>query len=150
MGQPQRSVFIITLITLILSTATLAQDRVTNRGVLKRTTTMASAGVAITTLSDMMGARTLFNEDRAKSARKDLIKATRAIPSVFRRPHTDPHSQARPEIWTLWDDFRARAKTARQAAWALDTDSLADLRKSLPKLVVACHNCHQYYRYLPR
>lgn len=141
-----RSAFAITFFALLLATTVLAQNDITDRGVQKRVNTMRRANIALITLSDMMGAKILFDKDYAKSARRDLIAATDNIPSVFRRPHSDPHSHARPRIWVQWSDFKARAKLAEQAARDLNTKSLAKLRLTLPKLVIACHACHKTYR----
>ena len=145
-GQPQRFAILATLAALMLATATLAHDGVTNRGVLKRMQDMNAARATLGVLSDMMGARAQFDKLRAKAARKRLIATTRAIPSRFRRPQSDPQSYARATIWTRWDDFRARARTAKRAASALDVDSLGDLRVTLPGLVMACLECHKVYR----
>lgn len=145
-GLFQRFAILATLAALILATATLAHDGVTNRGVLKRMQDMNAARAALGVLSDMMGARAQFDQGRAKAARKQLIATTRSIPSRFKRPQRDPQSYARAVIWTRWDDFRARARTARRAASSLDVDSLGDLRITLPRLVMACLECHKIYR----
>lgn len=137
------------LCLLILATTTLAQSGVGNRGVLKRMTTMTTARTAVETLANMMAGRVRFSSTQARAARRNLISATRSIPSVFRRPHTDPLSRARPEIWWQWDDFKTRARTAKKAAQALRVDRLGALRSSLPDLINACLGCHQTYRKPP-
>jgi len=131
---------------LLLATVGVAQTGVVNRGVLKRMATMTTAKTAIDTLANMMAGRFRFNRPQAHAARRDLIAATRSIPSVFRKPHTDLQSRARTEIWRQWDDFETRAKTAQMAAQALRVDRLETLRSTLPGLMHACLNCHQTYR----
>lgn len=138
------------LIVLCLASVAFAQtgqiNRVTNPGVQDRMNTMNSANAALTVLGDMMGGRALFDKDRAKAARHELKTATRRIPAVFRKPHTDPLSQAKPVIWQQWSDFKSRAKATQRAVRALDTDSLPDLRRTLPRVVQSCLNCHKTYR----
>jgi cytochrome c556 len=152
--RPQHLATAVTLAALSLATAALSQSgqisQVTDPGVQTRMDTMNRANAALTTLNDMMGGRALFDRGRANAARKDLMAVTKTIPSVFRKPHADPLSNARPLIWSNWRDFKLRAKRAQRAAWNLDTDSLSDLRQSLPRMVQACLRCHDTYRDDPR
>jgi len=138
--------FSIILVAALIASATFASHGVHDEGVQKRMATMAAAGGALQTLGDMIGGRAIFDRARAKTARGDLIRATRAIPKRFRRPHSDPLSAARPTIWLQWKDFRSKAKEAQRASRALDVGRLEDLRKTLPRLVKACLACHQTYR----
>jgi len=132
--------------TMVLTSATLAQNGVANRGVLKRMETMAGARGAIEVLANMMAGRIRFDGQKAHAARKELIKATRSIASVFRKPHSDPLSRARPDIWEHWDDFKARAETANRAARRLNVTRLGALRSTLPDMISACLACHRSYR----
>lgn len=131
---------------MVLTSATLAQNGVVNRGVLQRMTTMAVARTAIETLANMMAGRYRFDRKVARAARRDLIDATRLIPKVFKKPHFDPLSRARPDIWIRWDDFKTRADTANRAARRLKVDRLGALRSTLPDMIRACLSCHQTYR----
>ncbi len=144
---PLYAVFCGVLIAMTVPTlTTLAQNTVTNRGVQKRMDTMTTAKDAIEVLADMMGGRTRFDGQKARAARKVLITATRSIASVFRKPHSDPLSRARPDIWRDWDDFKARANTANLAARRLNVYRLGALRSSLPDMINACLACHRSYR----
>lgn len=135
-----------TVLGAVLATGTVAQNGVANRGVLKRMSTMTTAKTAIDTLTNMMAGRFRFNRPQARAARRNLISATRSIPSVFRKPHSDPLSRARPDIWWQWADFKTRARTAKKAAQNLRVDRLETLRSTLPGLIHACLDCHQTYR----
>lgn len=130
----------------VLTSAVLAQNSVTNSGVQARMTTMADARAAVEILADMMGGRIRFDSTKARAARKDLVAATRSIPSVFRKPHGDPLSRARPDIWMRWDDFKTRAHAAERAARRLNTGRLGALRSTLPDVIRACLGCHKVYR----
>ena len=146
---PHRTVCAI-LVGLMVANIALAQggqvSQVSNPGVQQRMATMNAANAALTSLSDMMGGRALFDKDRALAARKALIAETGRITAVFRQPHTDPLSRARPVIWSRWGDFRSRARATHRAARRLRTSSLATLRQTLPRQVAACLNCHRAYR----
>lgn len=152
----QRWVTLVVLTVLAVATATLADNgddyngattiSVTNRGVAKRMNAMVRANASIQALGDMMGGRRLFNAHQAREVRKILIDTMDDIPSLFRRPHTDPLSRARPLIWTHRADFKSRARAAERAARDLDVNRLEDLRKTLPRLLETCLDCHTIYR----
>lgn len=142
----QRLAVFATLAILILGTATLARQGITNEYVLARTTSMTQSKTALAILGNMANGKIPFNRARASDARRDLIKSTRSIPKLFRKPHTDPQSDARPVIWTQWADFEARADNAEAAARAIDTSSLPYMLASLPQVLIACLQCHETYR----
>ncbi len=152
----QRVVAAVIIAALGLASMALAGNRidfdgpttvhVTNRAVAKRMNAMARADAAIQALGDMMGGRRLYNEHQAREVRKILIGTMEDIPSLFRRPQTDPLSRARPLIWTHKGDFRDRARAAERAARQLDVDRYEDIRRTLPRLVEACLDCHRIYR----
>lgn len=104
---------------------------------------------ALLTLSDMMAGRRVFVPKTARAARRVLMENTRRIPKSFAKQRMETNSHARPEIWTHWQDFEARASAARQAARQISASSLQGLRRSLPTMVEACHSCHQSYRRVP-
>lgn len=138
-------------ILLLITLPAMAQEQTTveHPGVLKRMATMTTAKTALAPLVDMMAGRILFNEAQAKSSRKALVRAVRNIPRRFRKPHTDPLSNAKDSIWSHWDAFSLRASTARQAARNLRTHSLNGLRQTLPDVVRACLACHTTFRKPP-
>jgi cytochrome c556 len=129
--------------------STTARNGVINRGVQNRMAAMNSAKSAVEILSNMMAGRIRFDRKAARAARKTLIKTTKTIPSAFEKPHTDPLSQAKPEIWIRWNDFKARSLMAKQAARALNPSRLETLRSTLPRLIRTCLNCHQTFRSSP-
>ncbi len=138
------------LVLLLLTGGVLAQSgqisRVTDPGVQKRMMAMNANNTALAILSDMMGGRAVFDRTRARDARRRLIYTTGRIPALFRKAHSDPLSNARPEIWSDWSGFRQQAKSARSAARKLDVSTLPRLRKTLPRMIHACLACHRAYR----
>lgn len=129
--------------------AVTAQEQITNKGVKKRVAQMLSAQDAVTTLIDMMAGRMTFNANNARAARRVLTQTSGRISRFFKKPHQDPLSNARPEIWTYWDDFRARADTSEQAARQLNVNSLNGLRRTLPNVLHSCLSCHDRFRVKP-
>lgn len=101
---------------------------------------------AIRRLSAMTTGGALFDQKQASRDRRALIRTTRAIPGLFRRPGTGAPSRASFGIWHRWDEFRARAKQATRAARQLDPQSRATLQQGLPDLVRACLECHDQFR----
>ena len=141
---------VLLVMTLALATPRLtAQEQITNKGVKKRVALMFTAQAAAATLTDMMAGRVMFHSVRARSARRTLMQTSRSIVKRFKRSHSDPLSNARPEIWTYWSDFKANAEVSEDAARRLNVKSLAGLRRTLPNLLQSCLSCHDSYRTEP-
>lgn len=129
-----------------LAFAALAASEVADPHVQRRMEAMKGARAALETLGDMAQSRTPFDPARGRTARKSLVKTTRAIPRLFRRARPDPLTRARPEIWSRWSDFKARADAAERAAKGIEIGNLNALRRTLPNLLAACLDCHKAYR----
>lgn len=139
-------VLFLLVMTLALSTPHLmAQEQITNKGVKKRVALMLTAQASVATLTDMMAGRVVFHPARARAARRTLMQTSRNIIKRFKKPHSDPLSNARPEIWTYWSDFKAKAEVADDAARQLNVNSLAGLRRTLPNVLQSCLSCHDSY-----
>ncbi|WP_245602921.1 c-type cytochrome [Leisingera methylohalidivorans] len=117
--------------------------------VTRRMALMTSQKAAMDVLTGMMAGRSSFDRDRARAARRQLIRSTGTIRKHFKKARMDPRSHARPSIWHAWKDFKARADTAEAAARNLSTRSLPALRRTLPSLMQSCLSCHETYRNTP-
>ncbi|WP_245596866.1 MULTISPECIES: c-type cytochrome [Leisingera] len=120
-----------------------------SKHVTRRMALMTSQKAAMDVLAGMMAGRTYFDRDKARTARRQLIRSTGTIRKHFKKPQLDPRSHARPLIWHAWKDFKARADTAEAAARNLSTRSLPALRRTLPSLMQSCLSCHETYRNTP-
>lgn len=120
-----------------------------SKHVTRRMALMTAQKAAMDVLTAMMAGRAVFDQGKARAARRQLIKSTSSIRKHFRKHRMDPRSHARPRIWTSWDDFEARAKSAEIAARALSIRSLPALRRTLPGLMQSCLSCHETYRRTP-
>ncbi|OED46790.1 c-type cytochrome [Leisingera sp. S232] len=131
------------------TTAPVTADSGLSKQVTRRITLMTTQKAAMDVLTSMMAGRTAFDRDTAQTARRQLIKTTGSIRKRFKKHRMDPRTNARPQIWTAWDDFKARAETTRAAARDLNTWSLPGLRRTLPSLMQSCLSCHKTYRRAP-
>ncbi|APG45581.1 c-type cytochrome [Phaeobacter porticola] len=138
------------IVVLLLNTAAKADNTPTNKYVAERIALMSAQKNALQDLIAMTRDYIVFDRSGAREARRALIRSTGRIPKHFRRDVTDLSSHARGGIWTNWDDFTIHAKDTQNAARALNTRSAAGLKRSLPRLISSCHNCHQIYRITPR
>ncbi|OUS38643.1 cytochrome C [Rhodobacterales bacterium 56_14_T64] len=141
---------VVLAVTLALGTPGFTgQDQITDKGVKKRVALMFTAQGAVTTLTDMMAGRVAFQAGMARAAQRTLIRSSSKTVRHFRKPHFDPLSNARPEVWTHWTDFKARADASEQAAKQLNVYSLNGLRRTLPSMLQTCLSCHDRYRAKP-
>lgn len=131
------------------STAPVTARDSTSKHVTKRIALMISQKAAMDVLTGMTAGRSTFDRGKARTARKQLIRSTGSTRKHFRKPRLDPRSNARPQIWHAWKDFKARAETAEAAARNLNTRSLPGLRRTLPGLMQSCLSCHETYRNTP-
>ena len=107
---------------------------------------MKKNGGAVKVLADMAGGKTAFDADAASQAKETLVADSVMIPDTFKDQATDPASEAKPEIWTNWDDFVAKANALNTAATALDVASLDTLKAGMGAIGGACKDCHTTYR----
>lgn len=107
---------------------------------------MKKNGGAVKVLADMAGGKTAFDAAAAATAKETLMADAAAIPDTFKDQATDPASEAKPEIWTNWDDFVAKAGALNAAATALDVASLDTLKAGMGAIGGACKDCHTTYR----
>lgn len=79
-----------------------------------------------------------------------IAGTTAVIPEAFEGGSVVGDSRAKPEIWTNWDDFVAKAQAANEAANALvaaaETGDLAQIQAAFGPLGQACGACHDTYR----
>lgn len=107
---------------------------------------MKKNGGAVKVLADMAGGKAEFNADAAMQAKEALVAASAMIPDTFKVQATDPASEAKPEIWTNWEDFVAKAGALNTAATALDVASLDTIKAGMGAIGGACKDCHTTYR----
>lgn len=124
----------------------LAEEASTNPDAIAREELMMLIGKNTKVLGDMAGGKTAFDAAAAEAARSALVAAAADIPAKFEGQGSDGGSEARPEIWTNWDDFLIKAKALETAAAGLDATSLEGVQAGMGTIGGACKGCHMSYR----
>lgn len=133
---------------LIAATAALAHQGVQNPAVMARMAAMSAISKNMKTLGMMARGSAEFDAKAARAAAAAIASHAAAIPGLFEANETDPGSEARPEIWTNFEDFSARASELESIAVGLSTSISApeDLGPAMSNLGSSCRSCHSAYR----
>ena len=124
-----------------------AEGSPTDPAAIARENLMRTIGGSAKVLGDMAGGKAAFDAAGATAAKDALIAAAGSIPSVFETQGADdPESKAKPEIWTGWDGFVAKADALKAAATALDVASLEGTQAGMGAVGGVCKDCHSTYR----
>jgi cytochrome c556 len=107
---------------------------------------MDTIGASMKVLGDMAGGKAPFDAAAATAAKDALVAAGADIPAKFETAATDPASKAKPEIWTDFAGFTAKATTFSTAAGALDVTSADTIKATLGGIGGTCKDCHSAYR----
>jgi cytochrome c556 len=124
----------------------VAQQQATDPTVIAWKNLMRANAGAAKVLGDMAGGKTAYDQAAAEAAKADLIADAKATPAAFQTQASDPASKAKPEIWTNWDDFVAKAGALAAAAEALDTSSVETIGAGMGAIGGACTACHRAYQ----
>ena len=89
-----------------------------------------------------------FDLVSAKSAIQNIEKLAAKTPTLFEIKAVDPHAEAKPEIWSNYEDFVEKAYTLQTVATAasrslVSEEGLKDVIMSMGK---TCKSCHSLYR----
>jgi cytochrome c556 len=124
----------------------LAKEGVQDPTVKARMDLMGVIGMNTKALGDMAGGKADFDAAKAASAKEAIIAASTEIAAKFEPQAGDPVSEAKPEIWTNWDDFVKKAGALNAAASALDASTLDSVKAGMGAVGGACKDCHTTYR----
>jgi cytochrome c556 len=124
----------------------LAEAEATDPLVIAQKDLMKSFGGAAKTLGGMAKGEVAFDAAAAAAAKDVLVKGAADIPVKFKTAGNDPASDAKPEIWTGWDAFVAKADGLGKAAAGLDVASLDGIKAGMGDVGGACKACHTDYR----
>ena len=127
------------------ATVGIASDA-TDPTVRARQTLMGTLGMNAKVLGDMAGGKTAFDAAAAAAAKQALIAASSEIPATFEMQASDPATKAKPEIWSNFADFTAKAQVLNAAATALDPASLETVQAGMGAIGGACADCHKTWR----
>ena len=108
---------------------------------------MKTVGMNTGILGDMASGKEPFDAAEAEGAKAALIDASAKIEATFmEQGAADPASEAKPEIWTNWEDFLVKAKALGDAAGAVDVASAETIGAGMGAIGGACKDCHTTYR----
>ena len=130
----------------LVGTVAIAKEGVKDPIVKARQDLMATQGMNMKVLGGMAGGKVPFDAAAAEAAKAAIVATSTEIGAKFKPQATDPVTEAKPEIWTNWADFEAKAMALNAAATALDTSSLEGVQAGMEGLGGACGACHKAYR----
>jgi cytochrome c556 len=130
----------------LLAGVAYAEVEATDPLVIAQKDLMKSFGGAAKTLGGMAGDKMAFDAAAAEAAKAVLVAGSADIHVKFEKAGTDPASESKPEIWTSWEDFTAKATALNVAATALDVSSLEGVKAGMGAIGGACKACHTTYR----
>lgn len=123
-----------------------AEGTRTDPNSIARETLMEAQGAAMKVLGGMAGGEMAYDAAAAEAAKAALVATSGNIAVVFEPNTTDAASEAKPDVWTNWDDFAAKAKVLNAAAMALDVSSAESIGAGMGAIGGACKDCHTTYR----
>jgi cytochrome c556 len=81
---------------------------------------------------------------------KNIGELSTLIPDAFKKKITEGLTDAKPEVWTSWDDFVAKSRALGEASAKLRAAAESgDLKAVMPEVTAvnnACRACHDSYR----
>lgn len=125
-----------------------AQDaEPTDPNAIARSELMKLVGQNTGVLGGMANGKEPFDAAKAEAAKAALIEAASKIEATFaEQGAADPVSEAKPEIWTNWEDFLVKAKAFGDAAAAVDVASAETIGTGMGPIGGSCKDCHTTYR----
>ena len=140
--------YLITACFFICGTAVYCIASVESVAVTARTKAMSEISDNMRVLGLMLKGQVDFDLVSAKSAIQNIEKLAGKTPTLFEIEAVDPHAEAKPEIWSNYEDFVDKALSLKTVAIdaggsLVDEDGLRDVVMSLGK---TCKSCHSLYR----
>ena len=130
----------------LVATVAVAQTASTDPTVVARRDLMKTIGMNTKVLGDMAKGTTAYDLAAADAAKAALVAASAEISAKFEPNVTDAGSEAKPEIWTNWEDFAAKGMALNAAATALDPSSVETIGAGMGAIGGTCGACHKAYR----
>lgn len=123
-----------------------AETEATDPTVIARQGLMKTFGGAAKALGEMANGKAAYDAAAAEAAKQVLVAGSAQIAAKFETNAADPATEAKPEVWTGWDDFIVKAKGLETAAAALDVSSIETIGAGMGGVGGACKACHTTYR----
>jgi cytochrome c556 len=124
----------------------VAKEGVTNPAVKARQAAMATIGASAKVLGDMASGKSPFDAGKAAEAAGAISGTAVTVSDLFRAEESDPQSDAKPDIWSNYPDFEAKAEALFKASLSFDSSTPAGVQAGMAALGGACKSCHSTYR----
>jgi len=132
---------------ILLASVAYAKGDRTDPNAKARSDLMRTIGKNTGVLGDMAGGKAAFDATGAEAAKAELVTASAGIGEAFKvQGAADPASEAKPEIWTNWEEFLEDAGKMNAAATAIDATSVEGVQAGMGALGGACKDCHTEFR----
>lgn len=132
---------------ILIAGAAFAEGDRTDPNAKARSDLMRTIGKNTGILGDMAGGKSAYDAAAAEAAKAAIIEASAGIEAAFKEQGAaDPASEAKPEIWTNWDEFLKDAGALNAAATALDVASVETIGAGMGAIGGACKDCHTEFR----
>jgi cytochrome c556 len=119
--------------------AAFAEEKRTDPNAIARGELMTTIGKNTGVLGDMAGGKAAYDAAAAEAAKAAIVEAAGKIEATFKdQGAADPASEAKPEVWTNWEEFLADAKKLGEAAGAMDVASAETIGAGMGALGGAC------------
>jgi cytochrome c556 len=134
------------VLTLSIASATVAHDGASG-AVKVRMDAMEAVGDALKRLNLRTRSQQVSAE-QAQQAVAIIRNVAVNTPKLFEEKDTSHPSEAKPEIWTNWNDFVARSKQLAAATDKLErtVDDQVALQAAIREVGEICSGCHRRYR----
>jgi cytochrome c556 len=91
-----------------------------------------------------------FDAAKAASAAQEIEDTAKKIPELFPEGTGGHPSEAKPEVWTKWDEFTADAEgletAAKNLVMALEAPEAPEWKAKFKGVIDACKTCHKTFR----
>lgn len=135
---------------LLTAGAAYAEGDRTDPNAIARSELMKKQGMNAGILGKMAKGEEPYDLAAAEAAKAGLIETAAQIETVFAEAGgEDAASEAKPEIWTNWEDFLVKAKALGEAAGAMDVASAESIGAGMGAIGGTCVECHKVYRAMP-
>ena len=140
--------FLITICFFICGTAIYCVASVESEAVKARTKAMSEISDNMRNLGLMLKGQVDFDLVSAKSAIQNIEKLAAKTPTLFEIEAVDPHAEAKPEIWSNYEDFVEKALTLQTIATAASRSLVSEegLKDVIISMGKTCKSCHNLYR----
>jgi cytochrome c556 len=111
---------------------------------------MAGQRASMASMGDILKFKLPYDASHFVVHAKNIGEFSKLIPDAFEKKITEGLTDAKPEVWTSWEDFVAKSKALEQETGKLEAAAATgDMKAIVPQVTAvnnACRGCHDLYR----